>query len=452
VGRVAPAGGRGAGSGGWVRSHGEAIHARTIGPVTDPRPAATVVLLRPGPKGLEALLTHRPTTMEFAPDVHVFPGGRLDPADADPGLQARSVISADEAEDALDGDLSAKAALAHYVAAIREAFEEVGILLADVGRAGDLVAARRRLLESAQAFPQVAEDLDLRLRTDLLVPLSHWVTPPFMNRRFDARFFVAASPDAAEVTLVGEEVATHAWYRPVDALESMAAGELDMWLPTSTTLTQLVHATSIDEIRDRLAPGRLGTVEVETIAEEIVRIEMPAGGGVAGQPINAYLVGRQQFMLIDPGDPTGEALDVAVAEAKRSGGSIVAVALTHADPDHAAGGEALREGLGVEVIVGPGGGRYLPYLVREVTSGTLIEDGDVPIRVVGTPGPAPEHLAFVIGEGRFAVTGDLDGRRGARSILGTPDERAWQWSMADLASVAPEAVWLDGHPSLDSGA
>ena len=390
--------------------------------------------------------------MGFAPGVHVFPGGRLDPADADPDLQARSVISAEEAADALDGELSGEAALAHHVAAIREAFEEVGILLADAGRAGDLVAARQRLLETAGAFPQVAQDLDLRLRTDLLVPLSRWVTPAFMNRRFDTRFFVTAAPDAAEVTLVGEEVATHAWCRPIDALESMAAGELDMWLPTSTTLTQLLHVSSMDEIRDCLAPGALGELEVERIADGIVRIEMPAGGGIAGQPVNAYLVGRRQVVLVDPGDPTGEALDVAIAEAERGGGSIVAVALTHADPDHAAGAEALREGLGIEVIVGPGGGRYLPYLVREVASGTLIDDGDVPIRVVGTPGPAPEHLALVIGDGRFAVTGDLDGRRGARSVLGPPDERAWQRSVADLASVAPDAVWLDGHPSLDSGA
>jgi glyoxylase-like metal-dependent hydrolase (beta-lactamase superfamily II)/8-oxo-dGTP pyrophosphatase MutT (NUDIX family) len=415
--------------------------------VTEPRPAATVVLLRPGPNGLEALLTHRPPTMEFAPDVHVFPGGRLDPADADPGLQARSVITADAAAEALDGELSGEAALAHYIAAIREAFEEVGILLADVGRAGDLVAARQRLLESAQAFPQVAKDLDLRLRTDLLVPLSRWVTPTFMNRRFDARFFVAAAPDAAEVTLVGEEVATHAWYRPVDALESMAAGELDMWLPTSTTLTQLVHATSIDEIRDRLAPGRLGTVEVETMAEEIVRIEMPAGGGVAGQPINAYLVGREQFMLIDPGDPTGDGLDRAVAEASERGGEIALIALTQSAPDHAAGAEALRERLGIDVFVGPGGGRHLPYPVHEMGDGSGFEFGDLTIRMVGTPGPAPEHVCFVVGEGRFAVTGDLDGRRGARSLFAPTDGVAWKRSVAVLRSTAPEAIWLGGHPS-----
>jgi glyoxylase-like metal-dependent hydrolase (beta-lactamase superfamily II)/8-oxo-dGTP pyrophosphatase MutT (NUDIX family) len=415
--------------------------------VSEPRPAATVVLLRDGPNGLEVLLTHRPPTMAFAPDVHVFPGGRVDAADADPGLQTRSVVSAADAAVALGGDLPGTGALAAYIAGIREAFEEVGVLLADVGvEADNLVSARQRLLETPGAFPDVAESLDLRLRTDLLVSLSRWVTPPILDRRFDARFFVAFVPEAADVSLVGEEVTAHAWHRPIDALESMASGELAMWLPTSTTLTQLLHVTSIEEVRERMAPGRLGGVIFEPIGEDIVRIEMPAGGGIAGQPVNAYLVGRRRFVLIDPGDPTGEGLDRAVAEAARRGGSIVAIALTHADPDHAAGAESLREQLGINVFVGPGGGRHLPYHVREIADGVVVEDSDVGVRVVATPGPASEHLAFVIEEGRFAVTGDLDGRRGARSVVAPSDDAAWQRSLVVLRSAAPEASWLGGHP------
>jgi glyoxylase-like metal-dependent hydrolase (beta-lactamase superfamily II)/8-oxo-dGTP pyrophosphatase MutT (NUDIX family) len=418
--------------------------------VSEPRPAATVVLLRRGPDGLEALLTHRPTTMAFAPDVHVFPGGRVDPADLDLGLQARSVVSAAEAGSALGGDLSGPDALAAYVAAIREAFEEVGILLADFGGAGDLAVARRRLLDSPGSFPAIAAELDLRLRTDWLVPLSRWVTPPILERRFDARFFAASMPDDALVTLVGGEIVTHAWHRPIDALESMAAGELAMWLPTATTLAQLRHVDSIEMIRARLAPGRLGSVKVEVVADDIVRIEMPAGGGVAGQPINAYLVGRRRCVLIDPGDPTGDGLDRAVSKAAARGGDIAAIALTHADPDHAAGAEALREQLGIEVIVGVGGGRHLPHQVREVADRTVVDDGDVPLRVLATPGPTPEHLAFVVGDGRYLVTGDLDARRGARSVPRPADQAAWDRSVAGLRSVAPDASWLGGHPAIDS--
>jgi glyoxylase-like metal-dependent hydrolase (beta-lactamase superfamily II)/8-oxo-dGTP pyrophosphatase MutT (NUDIX family) len=416
-------------------------------PAVEPRPAATVVLVRPGANGLEVLLTHRPATMAFAPDMHVFPGGRVDASDADPALMARSVVSADAAAERLGGDLEPAMALAAHMAAIREAFEEVGVLLADHAPGVDLEVARSRLLADPGAFPAIAEALDLQLRTDLLIPLSRWVTPSSMPRRFDARFFAAAFPDGAAVTLVGDEVTAQAWHRPLDALESMATGGLGMWLPTSTTLQQLAHARSIEDIRARLAPGRLGDVVVEAVAADVVRIEMPAGGGVAGQPVSAYLVGRAAFVLVDPGDPTGEALDraIEVAAARAPGGRIVAVALTHADPDHAAGAEALAEQLGIPVLVGPGGGRHLPYETRELVDGEVIRDGDVALRVVATPGPRPDHLAFVLEEGQVVIAGDLDGVRGARSILGPPDEAAWQRSAAALRSVAPGARWLPGH-------
>jgi glyoxylase-like metal-dependent hydrolase (beta-lactamase superfamily II) len=336
-------------------------------------------------------------------------------------------------------------ALAAHVAAIREAFEEIGVLLADHAPSADLVAARSRLLADADAFPAIADDLDLRLRTDLLVPLSRWVTPSSMPRRFDARFFAAAFPTGAAVTLVGDEVRAQAWHRPLDALESMAKGDLGMWLPTSTTLMQLAQARSIEDIAARLAPGALGQVVVEDVADGVVRIEMPAGGGVAGQPVNAYLVGQAAFLLVDPGDPTGEALDRAVEEARRRDGRIVAVALTHVDPDHAAGAEALAEQLGIPVLVGPGGGRHLPYETRELVDGETIEAGNVPLRVVATPGPRPDHLGFVIGEGSVAIVGDLDGRRGERSIFATPDIAAWERSVAALHSAAPGARWIPGH-------
>jgi glyoxylase-like metal-dependent hydrolase (beta-lactamase superfamily II) len=291
----------------------------------------------------------------------------------------------------------------------------------------------------------MVSELDLQLRTDLLVPLSRWVTPPILERRFDTRFFAAMAPDGIEASLVGEEVVAHAWHRPVDALESMAAGELSMWLPTSTTLVQLLHATSVDEMRSRMTPSTLGTIAIQDIGEDIVRIEMPAGGGVAGQPVDAYLVGRERFVLIDPGDPTGPGLEAAMQEAADLGGSIEALVLTSAEPDHAAGAESLREQLGIEVFVGRSGGRYLPYIVNEVTDGAVIDVGDVPLRVVATPGLEPEGLSFVVGEGQFAVVGDLDGRRAARSIFGPVDEAALDQSRARLREVAPEARWLGGH-------
>ena len=256
-----------------------------------------------------------------------------------PAVQGRSVISPNAAAVALGGDLPPVQALGAYIAAIREAFEEVGILLAEGPGLRDIADARERLLGSPSAWPSIVEGLDLRLRTDLLVPLSRWVTPRTLPRRFDTRFFAAVAPEGVEVSLVGEEVAAHAWHRPKDALHAMAAGHLEMWVPTSSTLAQLAYVGSIDDIREGLSPGPLGEVEVEGVATDIVRIQMPAGGGVAGQPIDSYLVGRKRFVLVDPGDPTGDGLYRAVEEAERRGGTIEAIALTCAEPDHAAGAE-----------------------------------------------------------------------------------------------------------------
>ena len=423
------------------------------------RPAATVVLLRPGPSGLRALLTRRPATMAFASDMHVFPGGRVDAADADVRLAARSVRTAEEASVALGGDLDPTVALAAHIAAIRELFEEAGVLLATVGDGTpdatvgggaadvDLAAARTAMLRGETDLPALAARLDLRLRTDLLVPLSRWVTPSDFPRRFDTRFFAAQLPAGVEPTFQGDEVAGHAWLRPTDALADMADGRLAMWLPTSTTLQQLEYVGSLTEIAERLAPGSLGTVTVESLTAEVTRIQMPAGGGVAGQPVNAYLVGRRRFVLVDPGDPTGPALDAAVDLAAERGGAIEAIALTHVDPDHAAGAEALAEHLAIPVFTGPGGGRPLPYAVLELADLALLPAGDVPLRAVVAPGPRADHLAFLIGDGSLLISGDLAGDRGARAVFGPPDGPASQASRARLQAIAAGARWLPGHPA-----
>lgn len=428
-----------------------------------PVPAATVVLVRPGRSRPEVLLTRRPASMAFAPDMHVFPGGRVDPDDADPAVVARSVVTPREAAQALGGDLPPDEAIAAHVAAIRELFEEAGVLLADVASEGhvsegapgtplshsSLGAARSALVGGDASFATIAAELGLRLRTDLLVPLSRWVTPPTMPRRFDARFFAAQLPAGGRVTLEGDEVVDHTWLTPAAALRAMAAGEIGMWVPTSATLQQLEHAGSVAEMRDRLAPGALGSVEVEAIDPAVTRIVMPAGGGVAGQPVCAYLVGRQRLVLVDPGDPTGPGLDRAVELAAARGGSIEAIALTHADPDHAGGSEALAETLGIPILAGPGAGDVLPYEVATLADLQELEACDVPLRAVHAPGPRPDHTAFVVGEpgaARFVLCGDLDGRRGRRTILAPLDPATAASSSARLRELAPGASWLSGHP------
>jgi glyoxylase-like metal-dependent hydrolase (beta-lactamase superfamily II) len=282
----------------------------------------------------------------------------------------------------------------------------------------------------------------------MLVPLSRWVTPPVMPRRFDARFFAALLPEGVQPSFEGGEVVAHAWWRPGDALAAMTAGELSMWVPTSATLQQLEHATSIEEIGERLTPRPPGATELDALAPEVTRIVMPAGGGVTGQPICAYLVGRRRFVLVDPGDPTGPALDLAIEHAASHGGAIEVVALTHVDPDHAGGAEAVALRLGIPILAGPGGGRPLPYDVLELADLEMLPVGDVPLRMVWAPGPRPDHVAFLAENLGIVVTGDLDGVRGARTIPGTPDAPAWAASLERLARLAPGARRLPGHPGI----
>jgi len=419
-----------------------------------PRLAATVVLLRSGRSGLEVLLTRRPASMAFAPDMHVFPGGRVDAADADGRLVARSVVSPPDAATALGGDLEPELAVAAYIAAVREVFEETGVLLAEPRGSADparaISQARSALVGGEADFASIVTDLDLTLRTDQLVPLSRWVTPPILPRRFDARFFAAMLPAGARVSFEGDEVAGHAWLTPDAALGSMAAGALAMWIPTSATLQHLRVVSTLDEIRERLAPGTLVEPRAEVVSPEITRIVMPAGGGVPGQPIAAYLVGRSRFVLIDPGDPVGPGLELAISIAAERGGRIEAIALTQVAPDHAAGAEGLAEMLGgLPILADPGAAASLPYALEAVEDSAPLAVGDVPIRAIHAPGPSPEHVAFVIGES-FVVAGDLDGGTGARSVPLPRDDAAVGASVTKVRTVAPGATWLSSHPASGS--
>jgi glyoxylase-like metal-dependent hydrolase (beta-lactamase superfamily II) len=309
-----------------------------------------------------------------------------------------------------------------------------------------LAAARSALLGGTRSFADVADELDLRLATDRLVPLSRWVTPPTLPRRFDARFFVAELPEGSAATFEGGEVIAHEWIRPRDALRAMADGRMRFWLPTSTTLQQLEHVTSIDDVRRRLAPRRLDDVTILDVQPGVVRIAMPAGGGIAGQPVWSYLVGRKRFVLVDPGDPTGPALDSALERVDRARGTLEAVLLTHVDPDHAAGAEAVAERAGVQVLVGPGGGAPLPYEVSELADGQPVRAGDLGLRAIATPGLRSDHQAFVPDDGGFALAGDLDGLRGRRSIFAEPDSPRLAASRERLRGLVPERRWLGGHP------
>ena len=262
--------------------------------VAEARPAATIVLVRPGPAGLEVLLTRRPDSMAFAAGLHVFPGGRVDPTDTGPELVARARTGP---SDPPDDDLG------HRIAAIRETWEEVGVLLADRrGRgpsgapsladdrspSGEPPIPARRTADAGAAsdFATLVGDLDLELRTDALVEVARWTTPRAYPSRFAARFFVAELPPGSELRPDPREVAGLAWLTPRAALAEMAAGRIAMWPPTSTTLQRLERARSFDDIREGLALRPEPPIRVEPIGPGPDDRHRPArlrAGGSAGE-------------------------------------------------------------------------------------------------------------------------------------------------------------------------
>lgn len=362
-------------------------------PPVPARPAATVVLVRPAPDGLEVLLTRRPDTMAFAAGLHVFPGGRVDAVDADPRLLARARGRQDDPE----------FRVAHRIAAIRETWEEAGVLLAASRVGGSLPAVPP--WDPAVDFAALCERLDLELRTDELVEVARWTTPRAYPRRFDTRFFVAELPPDATVELHPGEVVDHRWTTPRAALDAMARGEIELWPPTSTSLQRLKRAASFAQIRDGLASAPEQPIRVERLGDGLGLMTGQSAFGPGGRPANTVLIGRVEVVVVDPGDPGEAFLDAIEAEVAAGGGRIAAIALTHVDPGHASGSEELRARTGAPILTGPGGGRPLSWPVIEIGEGARLPGGDGAVRALATPGHRPDHLAFLLADGTL-LTGD----------------------------------------------
>jgi 8-oxo-dGTP pyrophosphatase MutT (NUDIX family) len=212
-------------------------------PVT-PLPAATVALVRDAGRGLEVLLLQRNLDSGFVPGAHVFPGGGVDEGDHAAGLWALCAGVDDAAASRVLG--MERGGLAYWVAAIRETFEEAGILLAceaeggivvvDEDRAGRLFLHRSALDSGATHLAAILRAEQLRLAADRLVYFSRWVTPEGLPRRYDTRFFLALAPPAQEAAHCNRETIAHAWMRPAEALDRHARAQMNLRTPTLKTL------------------------------------------------------------------------------------------------------------------------------------------------------------------------------------------------------------------------
>lgn len=228
-------------------------------PVT-PVAAATVVLVRDGDPW-ECYMVRRHVKSEFAADVYVFPGGKVDPADDDPDV--RNVVTQ------LDGREEADASLSMRLAAIRELFEEAGVLLASrEGRsvrftaevAQRLSAYRRQVHAGELSMLALARQEDLQFDVDRLRPISRWITPQGMPRRFDTVFFVARIP--AQQTPLHDAVETSAgeWISPPDALERSARGSFPLVFATEKHLERLSRFPTVDDLLQSVTPADLEPV------------------------------------------------------------------------------------------------------------------------------------------------------------------------------------------------
>lgn len=251
--------------------------------IADPRDAATVVLLRTAPADadVEVLLLCRGRTMEFAPGAHVFPGGSVDPRDGElDGFPAVTELSATLG-------VTAERCRAIVGAAVRETFEECGVLLAvDGGAAPPDPADRAALLAGTDSLADLLGRRGLAVRGDVLIPWGRWITPEVSDRRYDTWFFVAAMPEGqvadAGLSLAGDGVAeadSAVWLPPGEALREARTGAMTLLPPTAVTLAELASFASVAEVlaQRRTIEPRMPTVLVEDGSAEQVWLVMPEG-------------------------------------------------------------------------------------------------------------------------------------------------------------------------------
>ena len=218
-----------------------------------PRPAATVVMLRDGVAGLEVFLVKRHIKSNVLGGAFVFPGGKVDKLDAEldtaryidqPPLDLHTALN--------EPDIDHATAAGLYIAAVREVFEESGVLFAH--GAGLAHASRATdMLRQGQAFAAVLAGMQLRLQTSSLAPWSRWITPitpSVMNKRFDTRFFIAAVPAGQVAVHDNFEATESVWLKPRTALEQHRDGLIEMAPPQIMTLA---HLSRFEDVQTAMA-------------------------------------------------------------------------------------------------------------------------------------------------------------------------------------------------------
>ncbi|MGE0311154.1 MAG: MBL fold metallo-hydrolase [Lautropia sp.] len=461
-----------------------------------PRPAATILLLRDAADGVEVLMTRRSPSASFAPGAFVFPGGALDVADGSPRAVELSTPRATQTQ----------AFRAFAVAAIREAFEELGVLLArdagdafvDPDRVARLAAARD------QDFLAMIGREGLKLAVDEVRFFAHWITDRDLPRRFDARFLMARIPPGQQAVADDREQFEPVWVSPAQALARHEAGDFPMIFPTIRTLRRMAQSRTAAELLARcgdetpawMSSPRAGRVrnEVVRFAEEetafgelelvspdgqivhdldwqservvpllrhLGRLTAPNPGRMTGPGTNTYVIGdaASGYVVIDPGPPIDAHIERLHAHV---GDRLSLILCTHSHPDHSPGAFMLQRRLadaGVAVRIhglasAPTAAEHSRFVPDEpIADDARFAAGGVTIRAVHTPGHAANHVCFFVEEDRLLFSGDHI-LNGSTTIVGPPDGdmRDYLASLArldtlDAAFILPAHGHVIGSPS-----
>ncbi len=344
-------------------------------PTREPVPlrnAATVLLLRDGIQGIEVLMTRRSMTASFAPGAYVFPGGGIDAAD--------SAAHSQSTRRATQSDLH----LTQAIAAIRESFEELGVLLAKHSDGSHVNTADIAALDRKAPFAAQCHARGLTLAGADVFVLAHWVTDRDLPRRFDVPFLVARMPEGQEPVADEAEQFEPEWIRPADALAKHAAGNFFIIFPTIRTLERLQHHPTVDAVLDACKSEQplwtscpragflhgkearymeheppYGELELTSpdgqivhhldwqtdapvkLLKNVMRLTAPNPGVMTGPGTNSYLVGdvTAGYIAIDPGPADADHLQRLYDAA---GGDIRLIVCTHSHPDHSPGARPLQ--------------------------------------------------------------------------------------------------------------
>ena len=455
------------------------------------RSAATVLLLRDTPQGIEVLMTRRSTTASFAPGAYVFPGGGIDAADAQAHAQSTRRTG--------QTDLH----LTQAIAAIRESFEELGVLLARRPDGSHADALDIAALDRKAPFARQCAERGLVLAGGDVFVLAHWVTDRDLPRRFDVPFLVARMPDGQEPVADDAEQFEPVWIRPAAALAKHKAGDFFIIFPTIRTLERLQayanvaavlqacalekplwtscpragllsgeverymeHESPFGELALTCPDGQIKhaldwqTEKPVQLVKNVMRLTAPNPGVMTGPGTNSYLVGDTSsgYIAIDPGPAD---LDHLARLYKAAGGDIRMIVCTHSHPDHSPGAKPLQRmceessqaaGKTKPLICG------LPSLPtaradsyfqpdRVLQNQELLTPASVGLqpenthhlKVIYTPGHAANHICLVLLEDGLLFSGDHI-LNGSTTVVNPPDGEmtAYLDSLDTLSSACDE--------------